>query len=221
MLSSNRAAPYLAAISRKRLQAAAGLGVLLTAAGCAAFGGNIKGNFACQAPNGICAPTTKIDDQALAAMGARDGGSMQPASRISQVTAHSPTALKVVLPARRDRFGRWREASIVYIEPDLAVATTTGDDVTVGAPRLSLSDLAAGAPELALLQTSRTPVTSADVKAQVDAVLGNAKRSASVGTTAVTPSVAVVAANAASATATGPQVVSAPKFAAPATESEF
>lgn len=221
MTSSNIAAPYPATTARKRLQAAAGLCVLLTAAGCAAFGGNVKGNFACQAPNGICAPTTKIDDQALAAMGAQDGGSMQPASRISQATAHSPTALKVVLPARRDRFGRWREASIVYIEPDLAVATTTGDEVTIGAPRLSLSDLAAGAPEMALLQTPRPAATAAEMKAQVDAVLGNAKRPVSAGAASVTPSVAVVAANAATPAAGGPQVVSAPKFAVPGPEGDF
>ena len=35
-------------------------------AGCASFGGNVKGDFICRAPDGTCSPTSNIDDQAVA-----------------------------------------------------------------------------------------------------------------------------------------------------------
>lgn len=217
--SQNRAFHRL---NRRHLVTLAGLGIVLAVGGCAAFGGNVKGNFACQAPGGICAPTTKIDDQALATMGAQAGEpvSFQPAGPVPRLTAHSPTALKVVLPARRDRFGRWHEASVVYIEPDLAVATTTGDDVTLGGGRLSLSELAAGAPELALLQTPRSPVTTAEIRGQVDTLL---KKAAVTPTGVVMPaSAAAVAAvpNPAPASAANSTVMS-PKFPASSAAGEF
>jgi conjugal transfer pilus assembly protein TraV len=61
--------------------------------------------------------------------------------------------LKIVLPARQDRFGRWREPTIVYAELDEEGPTVlTGGDRPSGFPaRLSLADLAAGAPELPTL----------------------------------------------------------------------
>ena len=34
---------------------------LLLASGCASLGGNVKGSFACRAPEGTCAPTSAID----------------------------------------------------------------------------------------------------------------------------------------------------------------
>lgn len=36
---------------------------------CASLGGNVKGDFLCRAPGGSCAPSTVIDDQALAQIG--------------------------------------------------------------------------------------------------------------------------------------------------------
>ncbi|MEL6487016.1 MAG: conjugal transfer protein TraV, partial [Pseudomonadota bacterium] len=39
---------------------AAGLG------GCTTFGTNVNGSFRCDAPDGVCAPSTVIDDNALA-----------------------------------------------------------------------------------------------------------------------------------------------------------
>lgn len=42
-------------------------------AGCTTLGGNIKGDFACRAPDGICAPSATIDDQALALISGEDG----------------------------------------------------------------------------------------------------------------------------------------------------
>src|SRR3546814_6749874 len=41
---------------------------LICLGGCASLGGNVKGNFICRAPDGICSPTSNIDDQAIASM---------------------------------------------------------------------------------------------------------------------------------------------------------
>lgn len=38
----------------------------LALAGCASWGGNVNGDFACRAPKGTCAPTAEIDAQAVA-----------------------------------------------------------------------------------------------------------------------------------------------------------
>ena len=45
---------------------------LLLASGCASLGGNVKGSFACRAPEGTCAPTSAIDAGATGIGGARD-----------------------------------------------------------------------------------------------------------------------------------------------------
>jgi len=52
-------------LTRAASFAALGLAATQLAACTSLFGGNIKGSFACSAPNGICAPSTVIDDQAL------------------------------------------------------------------------------------------------------------------------------------------------------------
>ena len=40
---------------------------------CATFGGTIRGDFSCAAPDGICAPSSTIDDRALALISAEAG----------------------------------------------------------------------------------------------------------------------------------------------------
>lgn len=149
------------------------LGVIGAIAGCASFGGNVKGNFACQAPGGICAPTSKIDDQALASMDRAETITPAPAALSAAAAVHSPRALKVVLPARQDRFGRWREPQVVYIEADPQVAMA---EYASAAPseRLSLSELAAGAPDLAALDGAHAITPANEIKARVDAVLAAA-----------------------------------------------
>ncbi len=167
--------------SRRAGQVAIGLGVLASIAGCASFGGNVKGNFVSEAPGGICAPTSKIDDQALATMGAGETTGVMPgASPISGAVSgaapavHSARALRVVLPARQDRFGRWREPQVVYIEPDTSVALASVSYPAGGGERLSLSDLAAGAPDLGAFEGARGTVSTSGVRAKVEAVLAAA-----------------------------------------------
>jgi len=55
------------------VRALMGTAVLAALNGCATFGGNVSGSFSCAAPDGICAPSSSIDDRALA-MIAGDSG---------------------------------------------------------------------------------------------------------------------------------------------------
>ncbi|OYY88269.1 MAG: hypothetical protein B7Y45_14755 [Sphingomonas sp. 28-66-16] len=47
--------------------------------GCATFGSNVRGSFSCAAPDGICAPSSSIDDRALAMIAGESGGDAVPA----------------------------------------------------------------------------------------------------------------------------------------------
>lgn len=191
-------------------------------AGCVSLGGNVKGNFVCRAPDGICAPTSKIDDQALAVMNAPAAPDALPATASTASPAqHSAGALKVVMPARTDRFGRWRDATVVYVEPDAPSPRLGGAAPTATAApvRLSLVELAAGAPELAAFDQmvtsdgGRTVAASpvASIRTQVERTLG-------------TPAVAATASGSApsSAPASPPASPSAPVRAPafPATSGE-
>lgn len=64
---------------RRVALAAAGFGTLMGLNGCTTFGGNVKGSFTCQAPDGICAPSSTIDDRALAMISGDAGDVMIPA----------------------------------------------------------------------------------------------------------------------------------------------
>lgn len=65
---------------RRRLLLLLGSAALTVLSGCATFGGNVKGSFSCAAPDGICAPSSSIDDRALAMIaGENGGGEVSPA----------------------------------------------------------------------------------------------------------------------------------------------
>ncbi|HEX7855091.1 MAG TPA: type IV conjugative transfer system lipoprotein TraV [Sphingobium sp.] len=121
-----------------RLRALANASALIALGGCATFGGNVKGSFSCAAPDGICAPTSSIDDRALAMIAGEAGnGEAAPASRYRQpgpktwATQTATTGQRVPLgrvDARRtqervlrivfqpyiDRQGRLHEASAIH-----------------------------------------------------------------------------------------------------------
>jgi len=61
------------------LSGAAGLAGLVAVTGCAMLGGNVKGSFSCAAPDGICAPSSSIDDRALATIAGDEGADLNPA----------------------------------------------------------------------------------------------------------------------------------------------
>ena len=117
-------------------QALAGLLAIAALSGCVGLGGNIKGSFACQAPDGICAPSAVIDDRALALIS--DDPSVMPAPagpyrdevkpRPPRLAAVQPVrgpinatpgrsnerVLRIVFPAYVDEHGRLHEASAVH-----------------------------------------------------------------------------------------------------------
>ncbi|AMK20407.1 MULTISPECIES: TraV family lipoprotein [Sphingobium] len=117
-------------------QALASLLAIAALSGCVGLGGNIKGSFACQAPDGICAPSAVIDDRALALIS--DDPSVMPAPaapyrdevkpRPPRLAAVLPVrgpinatpgrsnerVLRIVFPAYVDQHGRLHEASAVH-----------------------------------------------------------------------------------------------------------
>ena len=121
-------------------QALAGLLALAALSGCVGLGGNIKGSFACQAPDGICAPSAVIDDRALAMISDDPSAIATPAGPYGQetkpssppqprrVAAAQPVrgpvsadpgrtsekVLRIVFPAYIDARGRLHEASAVH-----------------------------------------------------------------------------------------------------------
>lgn len=97
--------------------------------GCTTMGGNIKGSFSCAAPDGICAPSSTIDDRALAMISGEDGDRMitpagpYPAQRTEgrgfQTAAAVPArsrerVLRIVFPAQIDAAGRLHEQTAVH-----------------------------------------------------------------------------------------------------------
>ena len=96
--------------------------------GCASLGGNVKGDFTCKAPDGICAPSSMIDDRALAMISGEDGDRLiQPAGPYAEpptegrgyqnVATPARTrerVLRIVFPAQIDAAGRLHEQSAVH-----------------------------------------------------------------------------------------------------------
>ena len=109
---------------------------LLALTGCATLGGNVKGSFSCQAPDGICAPSSTIDDRALAMISGEAGDVMIPAGPYqappapratrtalapAPIATGEPAAvrtrekvLRIVFQPYVDERGRLHEASAVH-----------------------------------------------------------------------------------------------------------
>lgn len=102
---------------------------LVALTSCATLGGNIKGSFSCAAPDGMCAPSSKIDDQALAMIaGDASDGSISPAgpyeegkprARVYRTAAAEPgrtreKVLRIVFPSYIDDRGRLHEATAIH-----------------------------------------------------------------------------------------------------------
>src|SRR3546814_1427573 len=108
---------------------------------------------------------SNIDEQAIASMmGGAAAGAVASPIAANAPAAHSAASLKVVLPARTDRFGRWRDETVVYVEPQLAAGHSAdrqlaGPGASIPA-RLSLVELAAGAPAPAELASVSQPTSA-------------------------------------------------------------
>ena len=96
---------------------------------CTTIGGNINGSFSCVAPDGICAPSSTIDDRALAMIAGEDGDRMitpagpysapQSAGRGFDTAAATPArsqerVLRIVFAAQIDGAGRLHEQTAVH-----------------------------------------------------------------------------------------------------------
>lgn len=115
-------------MSRSRLLLAGLLASGAALTGCTTMGTNVKGSFSCVAPDGICAPSSLIDDRALALISGEDGDRMvQPAGPYAEPpkegrgfqTASAPArtrerVLRIVFPAQIDAAGRLREKTAVH-----------------------------------------------------------------------------------------------------------
>lgn len=95
-------------MSQRLIKLGALASLALAIGGCTTLGSNVKGDFACRAPEGSCAPTSAIDEQATNAM------QPQGANASSSPPANYRT-LRVVLAAWRDANGREHEARVVHV----------------------------------------------------------------------------------------------------------
>nr|WP_137677598.1 hypothetical protein [Parerythrobacter lutipelagi] len=113
-------------MSPRLIKLSALAGIALAIGGCTTLGSNVKGDFACRAPEGSCAPTSAIDDQATKAM------QQQGANAPSSSPANGRT-LRVFLAASRDANGREHEARVVHVpladkpSTDWRAPLSTGD----------------------------------------------------------------------------------------------
>ncbi|MEQ1552358.1 hypothetical protein [Sphingorhabdus sp.] len=112
--------------------AAVCLAALPLAACATLLGGNVKGNFSCSAPGGTCAPSTVIDDAALATiqnarpMTPTSGPWPQPQMRgegkiitaSGGVVHRDRRVVKVVFPSYVDQRGYLHEARVVHAVAD-------------------------------------------------------------------------------------------------------
>lgn len=178
---------------------AAALGGSLLLAGCTTLGGNIKGSFACSAPDGICAPSALIDDRALAMIAgtaevvpagpytpARDAiGGVRVAGNAG-VARTDQKVLKIVFPAHVDRQGRFHETAAIRAVVDngtwLAEARASEPSPVAAPQELAVNDAAAPGPLRVDLTTAvsqaptseaapAVPVTREGLKAEVEQLL--------------------------------------------------
>lgn len=121
--------------------------------GCSILNGNVKGNFACRAPDGSCAPTSRIDDAAVAllvgetAEEARSATARCVGGQCNNAVARPVNAprrrsgekvLRIMFPSYIDDLGRLHEASAIH------TVVESGDWVPAGEVT-RLSDAISGA----------------------------------------------------------------------------
>jgi len=196
-------------VSGRALLAALAASVVL--AGCTTLGGNVKGSFWCAAPDGVCAPSSVIDDRALAMIsGATDvvpAGPYTPAQDVVRgvrvasngaVARTDQKVLKIVFPAHVDQQGLYHETAAIRAVVDngtwLASAKTAGvpavaaadggGDVQVAAidrAELALPVDLASAVAQAPSVSAAPPVSREGLMAQVNQLLAKPGQAAAPG----------------------------------------
>ena len=141
------------------------LTTVVALAGCTTLGGNVKGSFACKAPDGMCAPTSKIDDQALSMISGGDADAMpatviNPYERVdprfvptasANPSRSSERVLRIVFPAHVDRLGRYREASAIHavVERGSWMASAQSAGTAARSQQLAMADYSPSLAEIA------------------------------------------------------------------------
>lgn len=157
------------------------LGGLALMSGCTTLGTNVSGSFACAAPNGTCAPSRVIDDQALAQITSEaaaaktiqsgpyevDDGDGPPShiarrSDGSDQVAMAPgdgRVLRIVFPAYVDRLGRLHEKTAIQAVANVGDWNRAMAQRAARTPdgRPGLMDAAESAPDL-LAMTAPVPL---------------------------------------------------------------
>ena len=96
-------------------------GALVLLAGCMTLGGHVRGDFACRAPGGTCAPTSLIDGRATSDLGSPAGANPTLPVRRGTVRAEpgdiartSERKLRIVFPAHIDGSGIFHEEAVAW-----------------------------------------------------------------------------------------------------------
>jgi conjugal transfer pilus assembly protein TraV len=122
------------------------LPLCLPLAGCIGLGTNVKGQFACRAPSGTCAPSRTIDERATRALTAPDTDSgfaeaRQRAGVTAPVASDDPARtaerrLRVVFPAHIDEAGTLHDEAVAWtvIEAPHWAAQLRGETQVSSAP---------------------------------------------------------------------------------------
>jgi conjugal transfer pilus assembly protein TraV len=193
---------------RRTVSTGALLAVTASLGACATFGGNVKGDFACRAPGGVCAPTSTIDDAALALIvgdaGVSKTGPYTPETtrpRMIQTAAAEPIRsgekiLRIVFPAHIDEEGRYRESTAIHAvvergtwisaasAPSESVRTS---DISLHETNLAFADTSDSAPRsLGELASAAPEVRFPDPIADIDAQHAIAEKTALVKAPVVT-----------------------------------
>lgn len=137
----------------------------VTTVSCTTLGGNIKGSFACRAPEGTCAPASAIDATAVQGMGATDasferepGG--DPRMHFAGFGGGEPVrtndrVLKIVFPAHTDGTGIYRDEAVARVVVE-GGSWVRGPVIASAAPR-GVAASPADPVQSAMAQTSGTP----------------------------------------------------------------
>ncbi|WP_267381465.1 conjugal transfer protein TraV [Sphingomonas sp. GC_Shp_6] len=162
---------------RRQLRILAPLSLATVLAGCMTMGGTVKGNFACKAPEGVCAPSSTIDDRALAmivdASGTTGDRPIAPAGPYTaprtveprfQQTALDTTrtgerVLRIVFPAQIDGAGRLHEQTAVHAVVEQGDWRQASAENLVATSREQVASVTGGETLLAAVVRGDPPIT--------------------------------------------------------------
>lgn len=151
--------------------------------GCTTLDGNVKGSFNCAAPDGICAPSSFIDDRALAMISGEEGDRLiTPAGpytaprtegRGFETAATAPArsqerVLRIVFPAQIDAAGRLHEQTAVHAVVERGDWQQALSDNAVATTPAQVRAATGGDTLLAAIDRADQPVADGDTGVDPD-----------------------------------------------------